>query len=182
MANKQLQILSSRSRSPILLFRIYPFAFSLLLSLSLPFTLSIPEHYPQSLSQTRNLLHRCPQALQILLLSVSYSQRRRCAKIRRSSVSKERDRFYREPSYPLNLPIRVYLYEMPAKFTHNLPWLFRSTSRDADNLTSNGSPVHRLIELVSLHFVTIIIKVILYIFVELIIVSVIVTCVQRSAD
>ncbi|KAJ6765125.1 hypothetical protein OIU74_023918 [Salix koriyanagi] len=29
-----------------------------------------------------------------------------CAKIRRSSVSKERDRFYREPYCPLDMPIR----------------------------------------------------------------------------
>lgn len=42
-------------------------------------------------------------------------------------------------------PIRVYVYEMPSKFTYDLLWLFRNTYRDTSNLTSNGSPVHRLI-------------------------------------
>ncbi|PIA50001.1 hypothetical protein AQUCO_01300618v1 [Aquilegia coerulea] len=42
--------------------------------------------------------------------------------------------------------LKVYVYEMPAKFTYDLLWLFRNTYRDTVNLTSNGSPVHRLIE------------------------------------
>ncbi|XP_042461092.1 probable arabinosyltransferase ARAD1 isoform X2 [Zingiber officinale] len=42
--------------------------------------------------------------------------------------------------------VRVYVYEMPAKFTYDLLWLFRNTYRETSNLTSNGSPVHRLIE------------------------------------
>ncbi|KAF5207660.1 Xylogalacturonan beta-1,3-xylosyltransferase [Thalictrum thalictroides] len=42
--------------------------------------------------------------------------------------------------------LRVYVYEMPAKFTYDLLWLFRNTYRETVNLTSNGSPVHRLIE------------------------------------
>jgi hypothetical protein len=43
-------------------------------------------------------------------------------------------------------PLRVYVYEMPGKFTYDLLRLFRDSYRDTDNLTSNGSPVHRLIE------------------------------------
>ncbi|CDP04932.1 unnamed protein product [Coffea canephora] len=35
---------------------------------------------------------------------------------------------------------------MPSRFTYDLLWLFRNTYRDTSNLTSNGSPVHRLIE------------------------------------
>ncbi|XP_022864695.1 probable arabinosyltransferase ARAD1 [Olea europaea var. sylvestris] len=35
---------------------------------------------------------------------------------------------------------------MPSKFTYDLLWLFRSTYKETHNLTSNGSPVHRLIE------------------------------------
>ncbi|XP_020595607.1 probable arabinosyltransferase ARAD1 isoform X1 [Phalaenopsis equestris] len=35
---------------------------------------------------------------------------------------------------------------MPAKFTYNLLRLFRDTYKDTSNSTSNGSPVHRLIE------------------------------------
>ncbi|KAF9661316.1 hypothetical protein SADUNF_Sadunf19G0055400 [Salix dunnii] len=52
---------------------------------------------------------------------------------------------------------------MPTRFTYDLLWLLRNTFRDTDNLTSNGSLVHRLIE-------------------QLIIVSVIITCVQHSVD
>ena len=59
--------------------------------------------------------------------------------------------------------------------------MFRNTCRDTDNLTSDGSPVHRLTDQVSLHFVTII-RVILYSFAELVIVPVIITCVQHSVD
>ncbi|GJT02624.1 probable arabinosyltransferase ARAD1 [Tanacetum coccineum] len=43
-------------------------------------------------------------------------------------------------------PVRVYVYEMPVKFTYDLLRLFRDTFRETVNLTSNGSPVHRLIE------------------------------------
>ncbi|KAG6400702.1 hypothetical protein SASPL_137544 [Salvia splendens] len=43
-------------------------------------------------------------------------------------------------------PIRVYVYDMPSKFTYDLLWLFHSTYKETTNLTSNGSPVHRLIE------------------------------------
>ncbi|KAM0953946.1 putative xylogalacturonan beta-1,3-xylosyltransferase [Dioscorea sansibarensis] len=42
--------------------------------------------------------------------------------------------------------IRVYVYEMPPKFTYDLLSLFWNTYRETANLTSNGSPVHRLIE------------------------------------
>ncbi|KAG6402898.1 hypothetical protein SASPL_135112 [Salvia splendens] len=43
-------------------------------------------------------------------------------------------------------PIRVYVYDMPSKFTYDLLWLFHNTYKETTNLTSNGSPVHRLIE------------------------------------
>ncbi|CAI0466955.1 unnamed protein product [Linum tenue] len=61
---------------------------------------------------------------------------------------RETDRMYRpqNPNYPLDLPIRVYVYDMPHKFTYELLRLFATTYRDTNNLTSNGSPVHRLIE------------------------------------
>ncbi|MQM16657.1 hypothetical protein Taro_049615 [Colocasia esculenta] len=42
--------------------------------------------------------------------------------------------------------VRVYVYEMPAKFTYDLLRLFHDTYKETVNLTSNGSPVHRLIE------------------------------------
>lgn len=45
-----------------------------------------------------------------------------------------------------NSPVRVYVYEMPNKFTYDMLWLFHNTFKETRNLTSNGSPVHRLIE------------------------------------
>ncbi|MBA0735170.1 hypothetical protein Gogos_019039 [Gossypium gossypioides] len=60
--------------------------------------------------------------------------------------AKEMDWVHGDPYYPLNFPIRVYVYQMPNKFTYDLLWLFRNTYRETSNLTSNGSPVHRLIE------------------------------------
>ncbi|KAL2921428.1 putative arabinosyltransferase ARAD1 [Bienertia sinuspersici] len=59
----------------------------------------------------------------------------------------ENDRVYGDLSYPAaSVPLRVYVYEMPSKFTYDLLWLFRNTYKQTSNLTSNGSPVHRLIE------------------------------------
>lgn len=59
----------------------------------------------------------------------------------------ENQRFYEDSFYPSAAsPLRVYVYEMPAKFTYDLLRLFQNTYRETSNLTSNGSPVHRLIE------------------------------------
>ncbi|KAL8551262.1 hypothetical protein ACS0TY_000370 [Phlomoides rotata] len=57
----------------------------------------------------------------------------------------EEKRFYGGESL-FGSPIRVYVYDMPSRFTYDLLWLFQSTYRETVNLTSNGSPVHRLIE------------------------------------
>lgn len=64
----------------------------------------------------------------------------------------ENQRLYEDPNYPISMPIRVYVYDMPSKFTYDLLWLFRNTYRQTSNLTSNGSPVHRLIEQVLFFF------------------------------
>lgn len=62
-------------------------------------------------------------------------------------VSKrEIESVYEDPYYPASLPLRVYVYDMPKKFTLDLLWLFSNTYKETSNLTSNGSPVHRLIE------------------------------------
>ncbi|QHO55801.1 uncharacterized protein DS421_3g68220 [Arachis hypogaea] len=66
----------------------------------------------------------------------------------------EADRLYSDPYYPVGLPLRVYVYDMPKKFTYDLLWLFQNTYKDTSNLTSNGSPVHRLIEQVSILLIT----------------------------
>ncbi|CAL4960820.1 unnamed protein product [Urochloa decumbens] len=62
--------------------------------------------------------------------------------------AQEEDRLYGDPAWPAPAagPLRVYVYEMPSKFTYDLLRLFRDSYRETDNLTSNGSPVHRLIE------------------------------------
>lgn len=59
---------------------------------------------------------------------------------------RETERLYEASSSVL----RVFVYEMPAKFTYDLLWLFRNTYKETSNLTSNGSPVHRLIEQVGI--------------------------------
>lgn len=48
--------------------------------------------------------------------------------------------------HSVNYVVRVYVYEMPNKFTYDMLELFWSTYKETVNLTSNGSPVHRLIE------------------------------------
>ncbi|KAL7230247.1 hypothetical protein ACSBR2_008704 [Camellia fascicularis] len=64
----------------------------------------------------------------------------------------ETQRLYGDSFFPaLSLsdsssPLRVYVYEMPPKFTYDLLWLFHNSYKQTSNLTSNGSPVHRLIE------------------------------------
>lgn len=60
---------------------------------------------------------------------------------------KETERLYSDSFYPaFSSALRVYVYEMPDKFTYDMLWLFRNTYKDTSNLTSNGSPIHRLIE------------------------------------
>ncbi|XP_051138041.1 probable arabinosyltransferase ARAD1 [Andrographis paniculata] len=58
----------------------------------------------------------------------------------------EEKRLYGGNQMSLYSPIRVYVYDMPSKFTYDLLRLFQNTYQETNNLTSNGSPVHRLIE------------------------------------
>ncbi|MCO5558257.1 hypothetical protein L7F22_011836 [Adiantum nelumboides] len=46
----------------------------------------------------------------------------------------------------MNRALKVYVYDMPRKFTYDLLQHFQVTYKETFNLTSNGSPVHRLIE------------------------------------
>lgn len=64
----------------------------------------------------------------------------------------EDERLYSDPYYPLSMPLRVYVYDMPSKFTYDLLRLFITSYKDTSDLTSNGSPVHRLIEQVFFSF------------------------------
>eukprot|EP00268_Persea_americana_P025223 TRINITY_DN2458_c0_g1_i1.p1 TRINITY_DN2458_c0_g1~~TRINITY_DN2458_c0_g1_i1.p1 ORF type:complete len:511 (-),score=81.09 TRINITY_DN2458_c0_g1_i1:337-1869(-) len=59
---------------------------------------------------------------------------------------REAERLYENPPFSDPKVVRVYVYEMPKRFTYDLLWLFRDTYKETSNLTSNGSPVHRLIE------------------------------------
>uniref|UniRef100_A0A6N2LMJ6 Exostosin GT47 domain-containing protein n=1 Tax=Salix viminalis TaxID=40686 RepID=A0A6N2LMJ6_SALVM len=158
MANKQLHTLSSRSRSPILLFTICLFVFSLIfllfsLSTRHPSATPYPNSNPNlSLKPETSFVaalehfldHKYPRASSSSPFPTASEED--VSRLDDQAFSKERDRFYREPYYPLDLPIRVYVYEMPTKFTYDLLWLYRNSYRDTANLTSNGSPVHRLIE------------------------------------
>ncbi|KDP21764.1 hypothetical protein JCGZ_00551 [Jatropha curcas] len=159
MANKLHVSPSSRSRSPILLCTLSFLALSLLFFL-----------FSLSSSQTRNLssfpdpnLTLKPETSFVTslehFLTVKASK---SSPIRDDTVLqvteedvkeldekmfvKESERVYGNVYYPVEFPIRVYVYEMPRKFTYELLWLFRNTYRETGNLTSNGSPVHRLIE------------------------------------
>eukprot|EP01018_Ginkgo_biloba_P037778 Gb_03999 [translate_table: standard] len=58
----------------------------------------------------------------------------------------ERERLQLTENQDGRFPLRVYIYDMPSKFTYDLLWLFQNSYRETANLTSNGSPVHRLIE------------------------------------
>ncbi|KAK6936535.1 Exostosin, GT47 domain [Dillenia turbinata] len=58
----------------------------------------------------------------------------------------ENERLLIDFTFPEISVLRVYVYEMPSKFTYDLLRLFRDTYKETSNLTSNGSPVHRLIE------------------------------------
>ncbi|EEF42357.1 probable arabinosyltransferase ARAD1 [Ricinus communis] len=160
MANKlhHMMISSTRSRSPILLFTLSLLAFSLLFFL---FSLSSSQtHNPYpSPNFTLKPVTSFLASLELFLTkkSLSSSSSHRDDTVREvieddlhrldeKMFAKESARLYSDPYYPLQFPIRVYVYEMPNKFTYDLLWLFRNTYRDTVNLTSNGSPVHRLIE------------------------------------
>lgn len=58
----------------------------------------------------------------------------------------ETQRLFQQFNSPSPFPLRVYVYQMPSKFTYDLLRLFIDNYTDTSNLTSNGSPVHRLIE------------------------------------
>lgn len=58
----------------------------------------------------------------------------------------ETQSLFQQFNSPSPFPLRVYVYQMPSKFTYDLLRLFIDNYTDTSNLTSNGSPVHRLIE------------------------------------
>ncbi|KAA8533475.1 hypothetical protein F0562_031091 [Nyssa sinensis] len=155
-----------RTRSPILLFIFSLLALSLLFYIFSVFSSpshSIPIHTSQNLSPKAE--YSFVASLEEFLTSTSKIQRSRkvsddtVGTIHEEAVkklddmiwNKETEKLYANSFYPAFSPLassalRVYVYEMPPKFTDDLLWLFRNTYRETSNLTSNGSPVHRLIE------------------------------------
>lgn len=151
---------NARSRSPLLLLTLFLIGSSVLFFL---FSLSSTSRSPPSFYQTR-----LPETS--FLISLEHFLTRRSPRssippddtvdvgaddnavirLDASVYGSESRRLLSDPYYPLNLPLRVYVYEMPHKFTYDLLWLFYNTYKQTSNLTSNGSPVHRLIEQVSL--------------------------------
>ncbi|XP_031382358.1 probable arabinosyltransferase ARAD1 isoform X2 [Punica granatum] len=143
----------ARSRSPVLLCTLSLIGFSLLFFL---FSLS------SSTSRSPPSFHsvRAPDTSFLISLEHFLALRSpapddtvrpladdddRVTKLDDSLFRSESQRLYGAPYYPLNFPLRVYVYEMPRKFTYDLLWLFHDTYKQTSNLTSNGSPVHRLI-------------------------------------
>ncbi|KAK7404295.1 hypothetical protein VNO78_05075 [Psophocarpus tetragonolobus] len=143
----------SNSRTILFLFLI---AFSLILFLFLflfsvsPLRNSAPSHSLPHF-QLRNVETSFVTSLEHFLANAnSHSptppdQQNDIGKLDDAVYHSEMDRLFSDPYYPLSLPLRVYVYDMPPKFTYDLLWLFKNTYADTSNLTSNGSPVHRLI-------------------------------------
>jgi len=62
------------------------------------------------------------------------------------AIVDEGERFSRAIVEAERPTLNVYVYKMPAKFTTDLLRLFHDSLERTAKLTSNGSPVHRLIE------------------------------------
>ncbi|GAV65121.1 Exostosin domain-containing protein [Cephalotus follicularis] len=160
MANKALQRIS-RSRLSIILLTLSFFALlSLLFSLSHsnsnsnsdlnPNLYSNPTLKPYTsfvTSLQHFLTHKSPRNDDDTVHIIKEGEEEHVRRLDDLVFEKQRQRLlHGDPYYPVVLPIRVYVYEMPRKFTYDLLWLFMNTYRNTSNLTSNGSPVHRLIE------------------------------------
>ncbi|KAK3013006.1 hypothetical protein RJ639_008738 [Escallonia herrerae] len=135
-----------RPRSPILLFTLSLLALSLLFYI-FSLATSPPRAVPIRASQNPNVDYSFVDSLEKFLTSDAH--RPRADPASESDVKKlddlvskrETQRLYHDTS-SLPSAIRVYVYEMPAKFTYDLLWLFRNTYRETSNLTSNV-PKHK---------------------------------------
>ncbi|CAH9136846.1 unnamed protein product [Cuscuta epithymum] len=158
---------SSKSRSPLLIFLLallpLSFIFYIFSSSSDSVTSSIairPVPNPNSevdysfVSSLEKFLAKSPRSLSVsddsVLDTITAGD---VQKLDDLKWKKEIQSLYEEPFYPAFSPIKVYVYDMPKKFTYDLLWLFRNTYKETGNLTSNGSPVHRLIEQEALKWV-----------------------------
>ena len=137
-----------RLRSPILLVSLS------LLSISLLFLFFSPKSLP-NLSQKPSLNPTVDYSFLSSLQKFLSSKPRRhrddsitsaASDVRRLDElvwRRETERLY---TNSISSVVNVYVYEMPDKFTYDLLELFWTTYKETVNLTSNGSPVHRLIE------------------------------------
>ncbi|CAH8317021.1 unnamed protein product [Eruca vesicaria subsp. sativa] len=136
---------SHRLRSKTLIFTLLLFSFSLLvilytISSSSPPSISYPNPTETSFvaSLEQFLIHKAPK------LSFKDDTARVESDDDLRKLDERENRLLNED--PNRFPVKVYVYEMPKKFTFDLLWLFRNTYKETSNATSNGSPVHRLIE------------------------------------
>uniref|UniRef100_I1NSK9 Exostosin GT47 domain-containing protein n=1 Tax=Oryza glaberrima TaxID=4538 RepID=I1NSK9_ORYGL len=155
MAGKQLtssSLARARAASPrgllaataLLLLLLLAASYSLLLSPSSPGGLASPSSGPGSAADTAFLA-----SLDRFLASPRRSAPSSAAPgdLDAAIRAEEEARLHGGGAWPAApAPLRVYVYEMPSRFTYDLLRLFRDSYRETSNLTSNGSPVHRLVE------------------------------------
>ncbi|KAJ7949874.1 Exostosin family protein [Quillaja saponaria] len=147
-----------RSKSRILLFCLSLLGFSVLFFLFSLSPLRNPTHFqdpnPNTTPETsfvvsleHFLTYKVPIASTIRDdTASSVLEEEEVKKLDNSMFRTETNRLNDHPYFPVGFPLKVYVYEMPSKFTYDLLWLFRNTYKETSNVTSNGSPVHRLIE------------------------------------
>ncbi|CAL9230584.1 unnamed protein product [Arabidopsis halleri] len=142
--SKTLTIISLFSVS--LLVILYTFSSSTRISISYPNPSDQPEtSFVASLEHF--LIHKAPKlSLPVRDDTVRGESDDDVRKLDEMVFERENRWLNEDPGYPVGFPIKVYVYEMPKKFTFDLLWLFHNTYKETSNATSNGSPVHRLIE------------------------------------
>lgn len=141
-----------RFRSPILISTLSLLSISLLFIFFSPF--SSPKSLPnlsQTLSLNPNVDYSFLSSLQKFLSSKPHRSRDDSVISTAGDVKRLDDLMWRRETeklyeHSVNSVVRVYVYKMPDKFTYDMLELFWSTYKETVNLTSNGSPVHRLIE------------------------------------
>lgn len=152
-----------KSRSPIFLFTVSILALSFFYFIFSSFSSTSNPTHTFPVTHSLNSKVDCSFVVSLEKFLTSSSVRQGSTSLRDDTVDRvseedvkklddsiwktENRRLYEDTFYPSAAsPLKVYVYEMPSKFTYDLLWLFRNTYKETSNLTSNGSPVHRLIE------------------------------------
>lgn len=159
-----------KSRSPIFLFTVSILALSFFYFIFSSFSSTSNPTHTFPVTHSLNSKVDCSFVVSLEKFLTSSSVRQGSTSLRDDTVDRvseedvkklddsiwktENRRLYEDTFYPSAAsPLKVYVYEMPSKFTYDLLWLFRNTYKETSNLTSNGSPVHRLIEQVFERFI-----------------------------